>query len=84
MRVYHAGTLPAAEAARHDLNGYSWKLPIHASPGGPFVANPHILAIQNVFTLKMDAYAFPLAIYLSISPHIHIQVYTMLSKKWLV
>jgi len=37
-----AGTLPVAEAARRVLNGYSWKLPIHAIPSGPFGGkSPH-------------------------------------------
>ena len=50
------GTVPAAGAAMHDLNGYSWKFPglhQHAYACKPMAdhsgANLHILALQHVF-----------------------------------
>jgi len=78
-----AGTLPAAGAAKRDLNSCSWNFPAVCinmaytckSMADQLVANLHILPSSMYFTLKMDAYASPLAMYLSISPHIHIQAY---------
>jgi len=73
----------AAGAAKYDLNGYSWKFPAVCTNMAYGCYSWQTIRGQistswpssMYFTLKIGAYASPLAMFLSISPHIHIKAY---------
>ena len=78
-----AGTLPAAGAAKCDLNSYSWNFPAVCinmaytckSMADHLVANLHILAFQNVFYPQNGCLRIPTGhVPLHITPHSHTSI----------